>query len=536
MPKDQFEDQMRVRKSIVLLVTLLLGGQAFAQVAASAGADDEKLLRQWIRTLASDEFGGRKPMTEYEGVTINYLAGQLEALGLEPAFGGSWFQPFQMIAVTAKPVGGKITVRGKKKADLLYPEDLVVWTARAADKVEVPKAEYVFCGFGIHAPEYGWDDYAGIDVKGKIVIAMVNDPGYYDNSLFRGRNMTYYGRWLYKFEEARRQGAAGCLVLHNTEAASYDWSVCVNGHLEDNLALYDPETRNSSELAVKGWLREDGARKLFAAAGMDMDAALAAAKRPGFKSFSLGVKGDVKMTETYIVRETSNVGAILRGTDKADEAVVLNAHWDHLGIGTPDETGDNIYNGAADNASGMAGLLLAAKKFTELPQRPRRSILFIIPSSEESGLFGSEYYCAHPAIPMEKTAACLNFESIGPAELTRDVSILGGGASDLDRYFVAAAAAQGRYIFFDDDNSDGWFFRSDHYNFVKKGVPALVVENGNNPVDPSRPNKYPMKMWYHQPCDEYRDDWDLQGTLANVNLIFSVGVSISNAPEQLKLY
>ena len=195
-----------------------------------------------------------------------------------------------------------------------------------------------------------------------------------------------------------------------------------------------------------------------------------------------------------------------------------------------------FYNGAADNASGMAGLLLAAKKFTELPQRPRRSILFIIPSSEESGLFGSEYYCAHPAIPMEKTAACLNFESIGPAELTRDVSILGGGASDLDRYFVAAAAAQGRYIFFDDDNSDGWFFRSDHYNFVKKGVPALVVENGNNPVDPSRPNKYPMKMWYHQPCDEYRDDWDLQGTLANVNLIFSVGVSISNAPEQLKLY
>ena len=348
--------------------------------------------------------------------------------------------------------------------------------------------------------------------------------------------MTYYGRWLYKFEEARRQGAAGCLVLHNTEAASYDWSVCVNGHLEDNLALYDPETRNSSELAVKGWLREDGARKLFAAAGMDMDAALAAAKRPGFKSFSLGVKGDVKMTETYIVRETSNVGAILRGTDKADEAVVLNAHWDHLGIGTPDETGDNVYTGAADNASGMAGLLLAAKKFTELPQRPRRSILFIIPSSEESGLFGSEYYCAHPAIPMEKTAACLNFESIGPAELTRDVSILGGGASDLDRYFVAAAAAQGRYIFFDDDNSDGWFFRSDHYNFVKKGVPALVVENGNNPVDPSRPNKYPMKMWYHQPCDEYRDDWDLQGTLANVNLIFSVGVSISNAPEQLKLY
>ena len=249
--------------------------------------NDEQLLREWIKTIASDEFGGRKPMTAYEEKTVNYLAGQLEELGLEPAFNGSWFQPFEMIAVTAKPQGSKLAVRGKRKAELRYPDDLVVWTARATDRVELPKAEYVFCGFGIHAPEYGWDDYAGIDVKGKIVIAMVNDPGFYDNTLFRGRNMTYYGRWLYKFEEARRQGAAGCLVLHNTEAASYGWHVCVNGHMEDNLALYDPTTRNADELAIKGWLHEDGARKLFNAAGMDMDAALAAAKKPGFKSFSL---------------------------------------------------------------------------------------------------------------------------------------------------------------------------------------------------------------------------------------------------------
>ena len=519
-----------MRRILIIAACMsFLGWLSNAQPAPAIGQEDEQLLREWIKTVASDEFGGRKPMTEYEDITINYLAGELEKLGLEPAFGGSWFQPFQMLAVTAKPVGDKITVRGKKKADLLYPEDLVVWTARATDKVEVPKAEYVFCGFGIHAPEYGWDDYAGIDVKGKIVIAMVNDPGYYDATLFRGRNMTYYGRWLYKFEEARRQGAAGCLVLHNTAAASYGWSVCVNGHLEDNLALYDPATNNADELAVKGWLREEGARKLFAAAGLDMDAALAAAKRPGFKSFPLGVKGDIKMTESYTIQETRNVGAILRGTDKSDEVVVMNAHWDHLGIGTPDETGDAIYNGAADNASGIAGALLAARKFTELPQRPRRSILFLFVSSEESGLFGSDYYCNHPVFPMEKTSACLNFESIGPAELTHDVVILGGGESDLDQYYVAAAAAQGRYIFFDDDNSDGWFFRSDHYNFVKKGVRAVVVENGLNPVDPSHPNKYPMEMWYHQPCDEYHEDWDLTGTLANVNMIFSVGVSLSNA-------
>ncbi len=518
---------MRMTKRFLSLLACLV-----LCVCASA-QEDEQLLRNWIQTLASDEFGGRKPMTGYETLTINYLAGELNQMGLEPAFDGSWFQPFQMIAVTAKPDGNELAVKGKKKAVLKYPEDLVVWTARATDRVELSKAEYVFCGFGIHAPEYGWDDYANVDVKGKIVIALVNDPGYYDASLFRGRNMTYYGRWLYKFEEARRQGAAGCLVLHNTEAASYGWHVCVNGHLADNLALYDPDTRNAGELAVKGWLHEDGARKIFAAAGMDMDEALSAAKKPGFRSFPLNVRGDVKMAVSYDIQQTSNVGSLLRGTDRADEVVVLCAHWDHLGTGTPDASGDTIYNGAADNASGMAGALLSARKFTGLPYRPRRSILFLFPSSEESGLFGSEYYCSHPAFPMARTVACLNFESIGPAELTRDLVILGGGESRLDRYYEAAAAAQGRSIFFDDDNSDGWFFRSDHYNFVKKGVPAVVWENGKDLVDPSRPNKYPMPVWYHKPSDEYRPDWDLSGTVANVRLLFSVALSLSNTADSL---
>ncbi|MBQ8022263.1 MAG: M28 family peptidase [Bacteroidales bacterium] len=520
-------------------LTALLAA-ALCPFGASAQNDllnrnDEALLRDWIRTIASDDFGGRKPMTTYEDKTVEYLASELEALGLEPAFGGDWFQPFGMISVTSKPVGGKFTVKGRRKAELTYPEDMVVWTARATDRVELPAAEFVFCGFGIHAPEYGWDDYEGIDVRGKIVIAMVNDPGFYNPSLFRGRNMTYYGRWLYKFEEAQRRGAAGCLVLHNTEAASYGWHVCVNSHLEGNLALFDPETRNAGMLGVKGWIHEDGARKLFQAAGMDLDEVVAAAKRPGFQSFPLGVRSDIRMDVTYDVKQTRNVGAVLRGTDLADEVVVLNAHWDHLGFGAPDGTGDEIYNGAADNASGIASALLLAKRFKESAMRPRRSILFLFPSSEESGLFGSQYYCEHPVIPMEKTAACLNFESIGPAELTEDVVILGGGESRLDDYYVAAAAAQGRYIFFDDDNSDGWFFRSDHYNFVKKGVPAVVVENGLHPVDPARPNKYPMAVWYHKPSDEYHEDWDLSGTMANVNLIWSVALSLANAPTSPRL-
>ena len=302
----------------------------------------------------------------------------------------------------------------------------------------------------------------------------------------------------------------------------------MNGHLEDNLALYNPETRNADELGMKGWLHENGARKLFTAAGMDMDAALAAAKKPGFKSIPLKVKGDVKMAVSYDIRETRNVGAILRGTNGESGTVVISAHWDHLGIGTPDEKKDSIYNGAADNASGMAGALLTARKFLALKDKPRCNILFLFPSSEERGLFGSAYYCENPVVPMEKTVACLNYESIGPAPLTRDVVILGGGNSVLDSYYVAAAAAQGRYIFFDDDNSDGWFYRSDHYNFVKKGVPAVVMENGLHPADPGKPDKYPMESWYHKPSDEYRKDWDLSGTVANVDLVFSVALSLAN--------
>lgn len=507
----------------LLALTLCLSASAQA-----VRPDDETLLRDWIRTVSSDDFGGRRPMTEYEDRTVAYLSGELEKLDLQPAFDGSWFQSFQIISTTCRPPKDRFLLKGRRRSELRFPDDLTVWTARATDRVTLRDAEFVFCGFGINAPEYGWNDYEGVDVRGKIVVAMVNDPGFYDASLFRGRNMTYYGRWVYKFEEAIRQGAAGCLVLHDTDAAGYGWYVCMNGHLTDNLALYDAATQNAGELALKGWLRDEGGRKIFDAAGRDFEAALAAAKRPGFRAIPLGVKTDAVLDVSWQVKQTRNVAGILPGTDLKDEVVVMSAHWDHLGIGTPDETGDAIYNGAADNGTGIASVLLAARKFRELPRAPRRSILFFFPSSEESGLFGSQYYCEHPVVPMARTAANLNFESIGPAELTEDVVILGGGESVLDNYFVAAAAAQGRYIFFDDDNSDGWFYRSDHYNFVKKGVPALVVENGLHPVHPDRPNRYPMASWYHKPCDEYRDDWDLEGTLANVNLMFSVALSVAN--------
>ena len=520
-----------MKKLFVLLAVFLLPAFSAAQAVHTTHQQEETLLRDWIKTISSDEFGGRKPMTPYEEKTINYMVDQMKALGLKPAFNGSWFQPFKMIATTCKPVGDKFRVKGKKKTELIHQEDMMVWTARATDKVKLPSAEIVFCGFGIDAPEFNWNDFDGIDVKGKIIIAMVNEPGYYNPSLFRGKNMTYYGRWLYKFEQAKRMGAAGCLVLHNTEAAGYGWHVCVNGHIESNLALYDEDTNNSDALAIKGWLHEKGCRKLFAAAGMDFEAALEAAKKPGFKAFSLNLKCDVDMDVEYNIDQTCNVAGMIEGTDLQDECVVFNAHWDHLGIGLPDDRGDSIYNGASDNASAMAALLFAAKKSFEMPVKPRRTLIFLSASSEESGMFGSQYYCEHPAFPMEKTAACINFESVGPAELTHDISVMGGGACELDNYIVEAAAAQGRYVFFKYDNSDGWFFRSDHFNFVKKGVPALVIENGKDIVDPSRPNKYPYKSIYHRPIDEYHDDWDIEGMIANINLMFSMGIRAANSDK-----
>ena len=525
-----------MKKLFVLLAVFLLPAFSAAQAVHTTLQQEEALLRDWIKTISSDEFGGRKPMTPYEEKTINYMVDQMKALGLKPAFNGSWFQPFKMISTTCKPVGDKFRVKGKKKTELIHKEDMMVWTARATDKVKLPSAEIVFCGFGIDAPEFNWNDFDGIDVKGKIIIAMVNEPGYYNPSLFRGRNMTYYGRWLYKFEQAKRMGAAGCLVLHNTEAAGYGWHVCVNGHIESNLALYDEDTNNSDALAIKGWLHEKGCRKLFAAAGMDFEAALEAAKKPGFKAFSLNLKCDVDMDVEYNIDQTCNVAGMIEGTDLKDECVVFNAHWDHLGIGLPDDRGDSIYNGASDNASAMAALLFAAKKSFEMPVKPRRTLIFLSASSEESGMFGSQYYCEHPAFPMEKTAACINFESVGPAELTHDISVMGGGACELDNYIVEAAAAQGRYVFFKYDNSDGWFFRSDHFNFVKKGVPALVIENGKDIVDPSRPNKYPYKSIYHRPIDEYHDDWDIEGMIANINLMFSMGIRAANSDKAPRWY
>lgn len=521
-----------MKPHIVLALTLCIISGCRSNSCQSDHDNDSAdiaLLKEWISTIGSDDFAGRCPMTEYEYKTIDYLAGEMEKIGLEPAFDGKWTQEVGMITTVTRPQEDKVEFKGPEGlGELKYPDDVLVWTARATDRIDLKDCGFVFAGFGINAPEYGWSDLEGVDVKGKIILAMVNDPGYYNPELFKGRNMTYYGRYTYKFEEAERLGAAGCLVVHNTAAASYGWDVLAAGHVGGNRSLYDEQTRNENCIALKGWIHEDGCRKLLAAAGLNFEEMIEAAKKQGFKAVDLKVNGNVLLDVTYETDITHNVAGVLPGTDLKDEDLVFSAHWDHFGIGTPDEKQDSIYNGASDNGSGIAAILLIAKKFKEMPLAPRRSLVFLFPTLEESGLFGSQFYCEHPVFPMEKTAVCINFDCIAPAELTEDISFLGGGQSDLDYYVMASAAAQGRYAYFDDDNSDGWYFRSDHYNFVKKGVPALVMENGSHPVDPSHPNLYPQKDWYHKPCDEYREDWDMTGTLANINVMLGAAAAIAN--------
>ena len=491
--------------------------------------------KERIQTLASDEFGGRKPLTEYETKTINYIADEFKKLGLEPANKGSYFQPVREISTFARLDKNRIRVKAANGSmDLNFPDDIVIWTLRGQKKIVVPNTDFVFVGFGINAPEYNWNDYEGIDVKGKIVIAMVNDPGFYDKDLFRGRNMTYYGRWTYKLEEAKRQGAAGALVLHNKPAASYGWEVCSSSHIQHNIGLCSDDL-NADALAFQGWLHEEAAKKLFEMSGVDFEEVTAAAKKPGFKSFTMKAKSKVTMNvQDMVVGESHNVAAVLPGTDLKDEYIVCTAHWDHFGIGKA-INGDSIYNGASDNASGTAALMLLAKKFQQLPVKPRRSIVFVAVTSEECGLLGSQGYCENPLFPLSKTAVNLNFDGIAPALRTTGVTLRAAGKTNTDALVIAAAAAQGRQVRIVTEDPAGGYFRSDHFNFVKKGVPTVLCGGGGEVIDKEKQAAIPKAYRYHQPNDEYDESWwNFDGAMENLNLLFSIGVMIANQDEMPK--
>lgn len=484
---------------------------------------------KYVKELSHDSLEGRKPFTKGEEKTLDYLQRAFTAIGLAPGNGDSFYQEVPMVEINSSPPSVFSFQGAEGSLDFKLLDEVVLGSRRVQPTIEVKDSEVVFAGFGIVAPEFNWNDYEGLDVKGKTVVVLVNEPGYYNDSLFKGKNMTYYGRWTYKFEEAARQGATGVLIVHDTGAASYGWHVVRSGWSGPQLNL-QTEDNGASRAAFEGWLSADAAKQLFAFAGITDDV-LEQAKKPGFKAVDLGVKTGLTIKQETKKSVSNNMVAKIEGTKRADEYIIYSAHWDHLGIGEA-IAGDSIYNGAVDNATGVAGLLEIAKGFKAAAAAPERSIVFIALTGEEEGLLGSEYYATHPIYPLTKTVANINMDAMAPIAKTNDITIVGQGQSEMDDYAESAAKKQGRITVPPADLTNGWFYRSDHFNFAKVGVPALYPATGDDVIGQgaafgqAQKAEY-NKSRYHQPGDEYDETWKLDGIIADLHLLFDVGYTLS---------
>jgi Zn-dependent M28 family amino/carboxypeptidase len=487
-----------------------------------------------IRVLASDEFGGRQPGSEGEEKTISYLRDQFQRLGLQPGNGDSYFQTVPMIEThtDAAATSMSMSVAGEPQA-MRFGDDMVIGSRTGAADVHVGNAPVVFVGYGVNAPEQDWNDYAGVDVKGKVVVMLINDPGFHsgDASLFEGRRMTYYGRWTYKFEEAARQGAAAAIIIHDTAGAAYGWDVVKNswgGAQFDLLPVDDPAPR----LPLQGWITGEAAKSLFDAAGLKLDKLRADAGKRGFKAVPLPRTSFEATLHASIKQSSSrNVVARLPGSKRPDEAIVYTAHWDHLGT-HPDEAGDNIYNGAIDNATGVAGVLEIAEQFTVQNPKPERSVLFLLVTLEESGLLGSAYYAVHPVVPLAQTVAVINLDAMPVVGPTKDMVVVGLGNSELEDVLKPIADKQHRVLVPESAPEKGQFFRSDHFSFAKAGVPALYVKGGVDHVDKGR--EYGLAQLedytahrYHKAADNFDPNWDLRGIVQDLNAVYQVGKALS---------
>ena len=514
-----------------------------AVLAAACGNGDGKLQRglesitvddltAHILTLASDEFEGRGPSSPGEEKTIDYLRSEFERLRLEPGNGESFLQEVPLVEITADS-SAILSVRHASGVDRFrYKSDFMAVTLRVTERVALDRSEMVFVGYGVVAPEYDWNDYEGMDVHGKTVVILVNDPGFatQDSSLFNGNAMTYYGRWTYKFEEAARQGAAGAFVVHETEAAGYPWEVVSNSWSGPQFSLV-AEDNNMSRAVVEGWIQLASARRIFRRAGLEYDDLKERASQRGFEGVSMNVSASLTLNNTIRRSFSNNLVAVWPGSERADEYVVYMAHWDHLGR-DPTREGDQIFNGARDNATGTAGLIELAEAFANLASRPSRSILFLATTAEEQGLLGSLFYATNPVFPLMKTVAALNMDAMNTFGKTRDVTVVGFGNSELDDYVVAAASGQRRTVRPDPEPEKGFYYRSDHFSFAKHGVPALYVDPGIDHVEYGeqwmldRLAEYTAQR-YHKPEDEYTPDWDLTGAVEDVRLLFIVGYRLS---------
>lgn len=494
-------------------------------------------LEPHLISLASDEFQGRRPFTAGEDITVKFLEDEFKKLGLKPGNGDSYYQDVPMVSIVSKSAETMELKNPSSSVSLTGFQDFVIWTQKTDSLVEIKDAEVVFAGFGIVAPEYGWNDYEGLDVKGKIVVVLVNDPGFgtEDASFFKGNTMTYYGRWTYKYEEAAQQGALGCLIVHNTIPAGYGFNVVQGKHQQPILYL-DDRGKENYKLGFEGWLTLPSAKKLFEMAGKNDSELLAAARKPDFQGVPLGVNLSASIQVEAEYNVSKNVVAKLTGETKPEEYIIYTAHWDHFGIGKPDETGDSIYNGALDNASGTAALLALAKAYAT-DEKPDRSVIFLAVTAEEQGLWGSAYYAENPIYPLEKTVANINMDGINPYGKMKDVSIIGVGQSEMEDLLNVELEKLGRYSAPEPNPVAGYYFRSDHFNFAKVGVPALYFGTGIYHVEKGKEygkqlqDEY-VAVYYHKPSDQYDTSrWNLDGAVDDVQILYNVGKNLANSDK-----
>jgi Zn-dependent M28 family amino/carboxypeptidase len=487
-------------------------------------------IKQHIAVLANDSLQGRKPFSVGEEKTIAYIAAQFKKVGLEPGNNGSYFQDVPMVEIKLADVP-TMQISGKTNLKMEAGVNFVAATRREVPAVELKNSPLVFAGYGIVAPEYKWNDYANLDVKGKTVVVLVNDPGFQaPEKFFKGDTMTYYGRWTYKYEEAARQGAAGVIIVHQTEPASYGWQVIQNSFTGSKLYLQQAN-KHMDRCQFEGWINEETAKKLLADAGVTEDMR-AYARKKDFKAVPLNSAVSVSLKNTLKYSTSHNVIATLKGSTTPNEYVLYSAHWDHFGISKP-VVGDSIYNGAVDNASGVAAVLSIAKLFTQQKEKPKRSVVFLCVTAEEQGLLGSEYYGTHPVYPLNKTVADLNLDALSDFGETSDFSITGKGQNDLDDYVVELTKPNGWTVVGDTKPSSGSYYRSDHFNFAKVGVPALDLHNGANAIGHDEAwGKAKLKEYnekrYHQPSDSYSDTMNTLGMAQTTELLFKLGYKLSN--------
>ena len=495
------------------------------------GMDADSLLER-VRRLASDDFAGRAPGSRGEEKTIEYLTEQFSSLGLLPGNpDGTWVQKVPLVGITPAK-GSTLTVRAGDQSRVFEPgRDYVAWTKRVVEQVDLD-GELVFVGYGASAPEHEWDDFKDIDVQGKVLLMLVNDPPGED--IFGGKAMTYYGRWTYKLEIAAQRGAAGAFVIHEAEPAGYPWEVVGSGPFSESFDLVTTD-RNMGRVSVEGWMQRATAEAIFEMAGLDFDEQKHAAAQRTFQPVFLGARAQIAITNTLRTIDSNNFLALLEGEGAPDEVVMYVAHWDHLGT-DPAMSGDQIFNGAADNATGTAGLIELATAFSLSGERPRRSVLFLAVTAEEQGLLGSRYYAETPLYSPAKTVAAINMDVLNTWGRTRDLTVVGVGQSELDQVASEAASQQGRVLMPDPEPEKGFYYRSDHFSFAKAGIPAFFADPGVEYIGKEegygiqKREQYTAED-YHKPSDEVKADWDLSGAVEDLSFFYRMGHRLAMSSE-----